>query len=455
MAGRYRKLLFTTVLSAFTLVVCGQGLNSAYFLSGSFSRHEMNPAFAPERNYFSLPVIGGFGTDIVSNAGASNFIYNSISYPGKLTTFMSGDVDRVEFLNGLKDVTRLNAGISMDVFSFGFTSFGGYNTVGFRVRNNETVRLPKELFEFMKSGLVPGEYSIDDVRVRSNTYADLALGHSRMVGDRLRLGATLHLLAGAEYLDMNVSHIEATTMASKWNIRMNGTVNASGEITYGKKSDGAVDLNDIKYKFPGVSGFGLAFDLGAAYDMSDIVDGLSLSASVTDLGFISWSKGKTFATDPNKTVEFDGFHDVSKTSDIEDQFDKIGEDFKAMTNLYETESGSFSGNPTATLRLGILYRLPWVDWISAGELLTYMTGYNNFESRTSVNIAPAKWFDASLNLAFSSYATNMGWVINFHPKGFNFYIGSDGLKVKLSNNIPTTATSANIVLGMRFPLGDL
>ena len=33
---------------------------SGYFLDGYTFRHAINPAFAPERNYVSIPVLGNF-----------------------------------------------------------------------------------------------------------------------------------------------------------------------------------------------------------------------------------------------------------------------------------------------------------------------------------------------------------------------------------------------------------
>jgi hypothetical protein len=30
-----------------------------------------------------------------------------------------------------------------------------------------------------------------------------------------------------------------------------------------------------------------------------------------------------------------------------------------------------------------------------------------------------------MNVAFTSYCTTMGWVLNVHPKGFNVFMGMD------------------------------
>lgn len=48
---------------------------SGYFLDGYTFRHNINPAFAPERNYISIPVIGNFGVSAMSNIGVNTFLY--------------------------------------------------------------------------------------------------------------------------------------------------------------------------------------------------------------------------------------------------------------------------------------------------------------------------------------------------------------------------------------------
>ncbi len=435
-----------------------QSLSSAYFLSGSYTRQDLNPAFSPERAYFSLPVIGGVGLSVNSNVGASAFIYNSTSYPGKLTTFMSGDVDKATFLNALPDISKLRSGVAVDVASAGFKAFGGYGNVSLRLKSYEDVSVPKSLLAMLKSGFSDGHYMAENVRVNSRSYADLGLGYSRNVVENLKVGAKVHFLLGIAGADVDFNRIDADINSSEWRLMMDAKarIGMSG-LEIARNEDGTANLDSITYKYKGTGGFGLALDLGAAYDLSDVVDGLSVSASITDLGFINWNKGVTLANDGKKEVIFKGFHDISDNEDLDKQADQLGEDIKSMVNLTEKDFESYNGGPSATFRLGVQYTLPWVNWISAGELLTFRTGLLScIESRTSVNIAPARWFDASLNVAFSTFGTDLGWVINFHPKAVNFFIGSDGLRARLSKDgIPVSATSASVMVGLKFALGDI
>ena len=49
-------------------------------------------------------------------------------------------------------------------------------------------------------------------------------------------------------------------------------------------------INDIDIDSPGISGFGFGIDLGASYK---ILNNLTVSAAILDLGFINWSKSNT------------------------------------------------------------------------------------------------------------------------------------------------------------------
>ena len=57
---------------------------------------------------------------------------------------------------------------------------------------------------------------------------------------------------------------------------------------------------------PSLSGFGMAFDLGATYQ---VMPDLMVSAAITDLGFISWSNTYMASSAGNWT--FDGFKNPS------------------------------------------------------------------------------------------------------------------------------------------------
>lgn len=87
-------IIFTAVM-AVSVSSAAQQLNSAYFMESYKFRHDLNPAFASSRSYFSL-ALGDINADISSNMGISTFLYPTPS--GQLTTFMNGSVSSEEFM---------------------------------------------------------------------------------------------------------------------------------------------------------------------------------------------------------------------------------------------------------------------------------------------------------------------------------------------------------------------
>lgn len=201
------------------LIVAGAFVGSAqeasrsgYFLEGYNFRHQLNPAFAPENNYVAIPVLGNLGIGLSSNVGVSTFIYKKPD--GQLTTFMNSSVGNDEFLNKLQKNNHVSANLNMTLFSFGFRAFSGYNTVTVSTRAEIGVNLPKDLFSFMKLGMTGPStaYSFENVRVRANAYAEVALGHQHKINNELAVGAKVKLLFGLGHADARIKTMDGTTV---------------------------------------------------------------------------------------------------------------------------------------------------------------------------------------------------------------------------------------------------
>lgn len=447
-------MLFLAVMSY------AQSSNSGYFIEGYSPRYQLNPAFSPDRSfYMSIPMLGNTLVDAQSNVGMANFLYESKSKPGMLTTFMSSDVDSRIFLDALPAATQVRTGVNMDIMSIGFGSANWFTMLNMKLRNSAQVSLPKELFSFMKAGLAKGDYLIENANVTAISYIEYSAAHSHRIGENLTIGASLKILEGLAYADLNINEIDARLNDDKWVVRSNGQLRASVPgVRYRLKDDNTLDGFDNYDNFEMPSSFGLAFDLGAEYDFRGIVDGLKVSASITDIGFMDWDKTTTFETDKSKYVEFNGFKDYDATGNDNDAvLDKVRDDFEEMIKLYRTgESESESVNLDATFRLGAEYALPFVDWLSFGQLFTYQTGlYPYTESRTSVCMSPCSWFDVTGNLAVSNMGASMGLLLNLHPAGFNFFLAVDRLDADFNKQyIPLHDFGLNFSLGFNLPLGE-
>ena len=56
--------------------------------------------------------------------------------------------------------------------------------------------------------------------------------------------------------------------------------------------------------------------------------------------------------------------------------------------------------------------------------------------------------DGGISFAASNFATSMGYVVNIHPKGYNFFIGMDHILGKTSKECIPLSSNASISMGM-------
>lgn len=370
-------ILVTIAFVCLCTVSSAQSLRSGYFLEGYTYRHLMNPAFSPERNYIAVPGIGNINVGAQSNVGLNTFIYPYGN--DKLTTFMNSSISNDDFLSKLKDNNRINVNLNMTLLSAGFRAWGGFNTIDVNMRSTTSLNLPRGLFEFMKLGMNSSNsvYEMDDLGISSNNYAEIALGHSRQINDKLNVGGKLKFLLGVGNVNIKMTDMKVQMAEDKWMVQANGEMNTSVKgLTIPTKEESGkeiknpserdlVDWDNIDLNSPGLSGFGMAVDLGATYKLRE---DLTLSAAILDLGFISWSntiKAKT----SNTPWEFNGFQNIAMGSDdadgdkpLEDQLEDLGNDIENYASFHRTETGSSSTRALgATLNIGADYVFPLYD----------------------------------------------------------------------------------------------
>lgn len=468
-----------------------QNSRSAYFLEGSTYRHELNPAFMGERGYVSLPGLGNLTVGAQSTGGVGDFIFKKKN--GDLTTFMNEEVSSKEFLKGLPKRLKVGANLDETILSLGFHAWGGFNTFGISVKSNTNASMPDELFKFMKNGVADeagSRYNIKNINIVSTNYAEIAFGHSREINDHLTLGVKLKALVGLAKATMRIDELDVFMSQDKWLITpKNAELYMSGKGLIIPTKGETGNYNDNDYKLDnngdrtnvlkegtnnqisyddidfdddniGPSGFGMAVDLGATYKLNDE---WTFSAALLDLGFISW-KNTTKGT-MSKEFSFDGFTEIAVKEDddnssnkldnqldqlVDDladlaKFDKVGEGLKRTTAL------------AATLNLGAEYTLPAYDRLKFGLLSsTRIQGKHSWsEARVSANVAPISWFEMSLNYALSNFGSNAGLMLNFHPRGFNFFVAADVpmCKYEPAYYAPISRAAVNVNLGINFTFG--
>ena len=461
------KISACILAAALALPVAAQELRSTYFMQTSNNRHEMNPALL-DSGYVAMPLfMGNLNVGTTGNVGLANFVYKM--QPGwqgygvdgrNLTTFMHPSVDAADFLGDLKDNNRMSLNFKYGLAAVAFKAFKGTNIVELNLRSNTNISLPKELFAFMKEAGKNESYEISDIGIRTENFLEIGLGHSHKINDKITVGGKMKFLLGIAYADFSADNLHVQMQGDQWAISGQPKLSAAilkSEFTHENNNpSGKIDgIDDVTFGLPG---FGLAFDLGATYK---VLDDLTISAAITDLGFIKW-KDALQAAPKRDSWTFNGFaEDVyaggtnTGTNKIGDQFEQIGDDLEEMLPLYDQGKKNETRALAATLNIGAEYTLPVYRPLRFGFLYTsrFAGKYSYHQGMLSANIRPVKWFEFALNGAVSSSGCTAGMVIDLHAKHFNFFIGADRFLGKVSKQfIPLHNMNSSVSLGMSFPL---
>ena len=245
-----------------------------------------------------------------------------------------------------------------------------------------------------------------------------------------------------------------------WRITSQGRMSASVQglrPTLAADRNGREYIDGFDFRSPGVAGYGSAIDLGATYK---ILDNLTVSGAVIDLGFIRWSKHSTVNGAAQGEFDFAGF-DLPIGNDrpdnpIGDQMDDLTDNLQELFHFSETPSQSRTTMLRSTINLGAEYAVAR-NRISFG-LLSSTRIYKPkayTELTASVNYRPTDWFAATVSYSFihSAFET-FGFALNFSPSWINFFIGSDYMFTKVNPQfIPIRASAANLYFGLGVPLG--
>ncbi len=431
-----------------------QNLRTAYFLDGYTYNYKMNPAMAPERGFFAMPMIGNVGVGIESNLALSTFLYPIGD--GKMTTFMNNAISDEQFLDKLRDRNRMNFSINESIFATGFRTGRSFHTIDLSVKADGGSVVPKDLYAFMKTGSSNGATSWDISRtgIRTNARVEFAYGYSRPIADWIRVGARIKILMGIARADVLIDDLNLKMSGEEWAATAHGEASISAPVSF--DSDGEtkeIELSEYLSK-PSI---GAALDLGASFDFLDY---FTASVSVLDLGFIGWNSTTT-AIMPGGRWSFDGFGTISMENDLalEDQLSTLGDELLNMLKLEKTgDLIKKTSMLAATIHAGVEARMPFYDRLTFGFLGTQRIDgiYSWTEGRFSANLAPVNFFSIAASYAISNFGSSVGGVVNIHLPGFNLYAGLDSFLPLMNVTpqfVPIDSANTNLTFGLTFSFG--
>lgn len=421
-----KKIAVTLAALAVAISALAQDFETGYFLKSYSHVYRMNPALRPDKSFVSLPVVGGLSMTVGGNIGLDNILYPLDN--GKLGTFMHPEITTDRALSGLKSTNKMTLSGNTNLFSMGFKKGRAFHTIDASIRTINNGVVPYELFSFMKRGLEDGRLDIPDINFGSSIFLEVAYGLSLQVSEGLTIGARVKYLAGMENSFLKAKNLSVTESNGFWSVSGDAELSMAldgAEIEFreapGQPSDiiDNIDLDDMKL----FAGHGMAVDLGFNYEVNP---SFRVSASITDLGGISWQNdimGKT----TGGTWEYN--------PDSEEPL----EDLANLLELHSVNPKNEFRTLDATARLG-------VEWDFTKSLSFGVLGKHRFgmislsELRGSANLKLLGVLSLTGSLAVNDFGVCYGGALLLDCKVFTLYFGMDSVPTKVTPQyIPVSA----------------
>lgn len=461
----YKGLLLLGGMMMLGEAAQAQYLRSSYFMEGTSARLQLNPGLQPTKGYFNVPIIGSFNMSASSNVLGTSDIIDLMDSGSDL---YSND----KLFDRLKADNRLNVNLNTDILSFGWYRGKGFWSVNVGLRADFGAALAKDMFSMMRTmnGFaledVAGtnqSYSLSNQTLNMKAYAEIGLGYSRRITEKLTVGGRVKVLLGLARAEMNINQFDLNLdvpnpqyanyadyesrgelspsdwYGSHYDYSANGNVITTlkgGGMTF--DNDGMIEDFDLDAGDLGIAGSGFGIDLGASYK---VWDNLTVSASILDLGFLKWKESETTVA----TVS----GEAHETIDASNYDRYIGGDFlsferfdfeegspekvKTKTRLYSTLllAGEY-GLLNNKLSVGAMYTARFAEPKTLNEL-TFLATFR-----------PKNWLNAAISYSpIQASGKSIGLAVKLGP----LFVGTDYMF------FGGNSKSVNGFLGISFPLG--
>ena len=442
------KPLFTLLALALSAAASAQ-IQSTYFLDNYTYSYRHNPANMSDRSFFGLG-ISNMELGLGSTVGLSNFLYPDPDGDGLVTGFNSG-ISSEEFLKGIEDSNAFLGNLNLNILSVGIRTGNSMTTVELNSRTLMDASIDGDLFRFLKQGSQNTPYNLSSTSVGAKSYVELALGHSRRLGENLSVGVRVKGLMGLAGAYANLQDSQATFSDSQIAVNLKGQAGIAGSLLQFKTdADGKINGVESGSGF-GPAGFGAALDAGVNWKP---VEGLTVSASIADFGLVGWKYSSM--AEGNNSVTYSGVDLSGDNSKIDDELDKVMDDFKDLVN-FRKKSGEESSSEMLPFRFnaGARYQIPKVESLSVGALFTYQNSVVPVvDLRAAVTFTPAKWFSLTGNVGGSTFGTVCGGALSLCTSFLNFFVGFDGYAGPISSDlIPVNSFNCKLNLGFVLRFG--
>ena len=340
----YLKNTLISLIALFMAAGVYAQSNTMYYQSGPPQAYWLNPATQPICNVFvGIPVLNNLYVETY-NTGAliADMLWNA-EYTSDVLHPLHPDANLDDFLANFNDENEFLADLYISPISFGFRIKDMYFTFDVTSRSKLEYYYPYDLVSFaLKGNQNNTTYNFNSLGLSLSEHMEFGLGVSRKFADMFTIGIRPKLLTGLATIHSTDNSISLFTSTEEWvfesqlemqmavsglNIPVNeeGNFDPSGEFSFDSTLSSASDFRELAFRN---KGFGI--DIGAHVE---VLEGLTLSASVLDLGFIKWKENLHTATlEGNYRFEGVEFNTDDTIQFVEYLWDSIKADFTVNGN---------------------------------------------------------------------------------------------------------------------------
>lgn len=444
-----RKLVLLIILLGGFKQYKAQKNLTLYNMRGLPQAVYVNPSFMPKtRVYVSLPL--GMQNFSVSNSG---FTYNNLT---KKDVTGRTVFNTEKLLKTIDKKNVLSLDLQQEIVGVGFKAAGFYFNFNASHRFNFSFTYPKDLIQFALEGngknYLGKRVSLDGLGANLISFMEYGLGATKEIGEKLSVGGRIKVLSGITNIHTRRSELGIYTDPTTFDITVDGgaefnTSNVSGLFADSTRSKTIRSITKNGFNF---KNSGLGFDLGASYKLNE---DLTLSASIIDLGQITWkSNTKSYIQeDFNFTfrgLDFNQFLSDTTKTPTKAFTDTLQSVFKSTQN-----TDSYKTGISTKYYLGAFYKI--TDKINVSALI-----YSQVLSKTYIpgvtlgfNAAVGKWLTTNFNYSYTKNSwMNLGVGLSIKAGGpFQTYIMTDNM---MAFFLPNRSKLAHVCLGMSFYIKD-
>lgn len=486
---RIKRFLLIVFLAATYFNSTAQNSQVMYYMKIP-QNHLINPAVKPDNLYYlGVPVLSGLSTSINNNFLELTDIFTPDLKADSIISFQNPNFDLNKIAGKLKKHNNISVDANIQFLGFGFTVWKGlYLFVDVIDRVEAAAVFPKDLLNlYLKdyNQFLNQTVDLSGLNFNGQYFREYGLGFSKNVTEKLRIGAKIKLLSGiaSASLDDRKLSLKINSTDFTKEVTADATLSFSGK-TYidrlfydnyilKRSSDQSNRSPNVKgfindLLFPPMTNTGVGFDFGAVYEVNNMI---TVSASVTDLGFIKWKNDLKSFSAKDTTLTFNSFtlqdvvdQKITLSTLFDDAGNTIRDSFKE-----DARPGAFKTYLPTEIHLGANINLLPVLSIGILSSSKIWSGQVKEALTLSGNVYLGRMFSGSLSYTTANYSfDNFGIGLAFKAGPAQIYLIADKIPVKWSRiylkkqpgeytplSLPDRWYTLNFQIGLNFAFGKV